>query len=106
MKGIPSEVLSGGQYDRLLIRLNKHAKGVGFAVYLDQLELLEDRKKTYDVDTVLIYSDEADPLALSAAADQLAENGVLLTKSMPPRLTCRRVMRFQNGRVTEIEYHG
>lgn len=106
IEGIPSEVLSGGQYDRLLIRLNKHAKGVGFAVYLDQLELLEDRKKNYDVDTVLIYSDEADPLTLSAAADQLAENGVLLTKSMPPRLTCRRVMRFQNGRVTEIEYHG
>ena len=63
-------------------------------------------KKNYDVDTILLYSDEADPLALSAAADQLAETGVLLTKSMPPRLTCRRVMRFQNGRITEIENHG
>ena len=106
MEGIPTEVLSGGQYDRLLMRLGKRAKGVGFAVYLDQLELLENRQRSYDTDTVLLYSDDADILALSAAAKQLAESGVLVAKRIPPRMTCRRVMRFQDGRVTEIEHHG
>lgn len=106
MEGIPTEVLSGGQYDRLLMRLGKRAKGVGFAVYLDQLELLENRQRSYDTDTVLLYSDDADILALSAAAKQLAESGVLVAKRIPPRMTCRRVMHFQDGRVTEIEHHG
>lgn len=35
--GIPSGILSGGQYDNMMVKMNKKAKGVGFAVYLDEL---------------------------------------------------------------------
>ena len=38
---IPNGVLSGGQYDKLLQKLGKRAKAIGFAVYLDQLEDLD-----------------------------------------------------------------
>ena len=38
---IPNGVLSGGQYDKLLQKLGKKAKAIGFAVYLDQLEDLD-----------------------------------------------------------------
>ncbi|MBQ7638528.1 MAG: ATP phosphoribosyltransferase regulatory subunit [Clostridia bacterium] len=41
VKGLPNYVLSGGQYDRLLTRLKKNVKAIGFAVYLDALEQLE-----------------------------------------------------------------
>jgi len=39
--GVPSGVLSGGQYDRLLHRMGKQGGAIGFACYLDKLERLE-----------------------------------------------------------------
>ena len=39
--GVPSGVLSGGQYDRLLHRMGKKGGAIGFACYLDKLERLE-----------------------------------------------------------------
>ena len=38
--GIPTGILSGGQYDRLLLKMNKKTQAIGFAVYLDELEKL------------------------------------------------------------------
>ncbi len=40
ISGIPESVLSGGRYDRLMQKMGRHAKAVGFAVYLDLLERL------------------------------------------------------------------
>ena len=39
--GVPSSVLSGGVYDRLLHRMGKPGRAIGFACYLDKLERLE-----------------------------------------------------------------
>ena len=39
--GVPDRVLSGGQYDRLMEKMGKKSKAVGFAVYLDELERIE-----------------------------------------------------------------
>ena len=36
--GIPSPVLIGGQYDPLLSRLGRQGQGIGFAVYLNQID--------------------------------------------------------------------
>jgi len=41
VEGIPGSVLSGGQYDRLMQKLGRKSKAVGFAVYVDMLERLE-----------------------------------------------------------------
>lgn len=38
IEGIPESVLSGGQYDRLMEKMEKRSKAAGFAVYLDTLE--------------------------------------------------------------------
>ena len=35
--GIPEGVLSGGQYDRLMNKMGRKSRAIGFAVYLDQL---------------------------------------------------------------------
>lgn len=35
--GIPTGILSGGQYDKMMLKMRKKARGVGFAVYLDEL---------------------------------------------------------------------
>lgn len=36
--GIPGSVLSGGQYDRLMERMELKSKAIGFAVYLDMMQ--------------------------------------------------------------------
>ena len=38
VSGIPSSVLLGGQYDKLMKRMGRSSKGIGFAVYLDCIE--------------------------------------------------------------------
>lgn len=41
VRGVPGSVLSGGQYDRLMRRMGRRSKAVGFAVYLNSLERLD-----------------------------------------------------------------
>lgn len=41
VRGVPSSVLSGGVYDRLLGRMGKPGRAIGFACCLDKLERLE-----------------------------------------------------------------
>ena len=106
VKGIPAAVLAGGQYDRLMEKMDKQAKGIGFAVYLDQLELLDKRASEYDVDTILIYHETDDLCEITAAADSLSDNGVLLMKQMPARIRYRRLFQYENGRLNIIEEHG
>ena len=38
LEGIPTGILSGGQYDRLLQNMGRKARAIGFAVYLSMLE--------------------------------------------------------------------
>ena len=38
ISGVPDSVLSGGQYDKLMRRMKRKSRAVGFAVYLDALE--------------------------------------------------------------------
>ncbi len=42
INGIAEKVLSGGQYDKLMNNMNRNAGAIGFAVYLDTLERLEN----------------------------------------------------------------
>lgn len=106
VEGIPESILSGGQYDRLMEKMGKPAKGVGFAVYLDQLELLETRTAEHDVDTVLLYGPESSLAELTEAANTLSADGVLLLKEIPEKLRYRRLMKLVDGRLEEIENHG
>ena len=44
IEGIPAKVLSGGRYDKLLQKFGKKSGAIGFAVYLDLLERLDDKE--------------------------------------------------------------
>ncbi|MBQ8359590.1 MAG: ATP phosphoribosyltransferase regulatory subunit, partial [Oscillospiraceae bacterium] len=58
--GIPSSVLSGGQYDKLMQKLHRRSSAIGFAVYMDALERLDTNVKTYDADILLLYDEIAE----------------------------------------------
>ena len=106
VQGIPSAVLAGGQYDRLMDKMKKQAKGIGFAVYLDQLQLLDTRHPEYDIDTVILYSENEDIVQLTALADRFCEDGVLLVKQIPQQMKYRRLMQAKDGRLQTIEENG
>ncbi len=97
--GIPSGVLSGGQYDKLMQRMGRRARAVGFAIYMDLLERLADAPQPYDVDTVLLYDAAADAVALSQAVRLLADSGrsVVVQRSVPEKLKYRQLLRFKDG---------
>ena len=44
VNGVPVGILSGGEYDGLLKKMQKNEKGIGFAVYMDELSRLADMK--------------------------------------------------------------
>lgn len=44
LSGIPDPVLSGGQYDRLMQKLHRTSRAIGFAVYTGELERLDQGK--------------------------------------------------------------
>ena len=55
VSGIPTGILSGGQYDKLMQKMNKKTKAIGFAVYLDELSRLSAKVSEYDVDVAIEY---------------------------------------------------
>lgn len=106
--GIPSSILSGGQYDKLMEKMGKDAGGVGFAVYLDQLELLDRTQRPYDIDAVVLYDKASDLPALFAAVASLRKNGesLLTVQRVPQRLRYRRLLRFADGNLEEVDSYG
>lgn len=95
LEGVPSGVLSGGQYDKLLQKLGRKSGAIGFAVYLDQLERLEKEREEFDVDTLLLHSPDADPAALLEEAERLAKEGsVRVVSTLPEEVSYRRLVKF------------
>lgn len=103
IKGIPTGILSGGQYDRLMRKMGRKSGAVGFAVYLDMLELLPDSESGYDVDTVILYNNDSDMSKLIDALHMLTENGksVLAQKKIPEKIKYKQLLRL-NEKGVEI----
>lgn len=59
IRGIPTAILSGGQYDKLMQKMGKKSRAIGFAVYLDDLEKLFKSEKEFVVDVVIEYGDKS-----------------------------------------------
>lgn len=103
--GVPSSVLSGGQYDKLMQKLGRKSCAIGFAVYLDTLERLEQREKTYDVDTVLLYDEGAELSVLLAQAEELTKQGgtVSVLRQLPENIRYRNLMKLRGSEVEILE---
>ena len=100
VRGVPNSVLSGGQYDRLLEHMGKNARAIGFAVYLDQLERLEEADE-WDVDTLLLCPDAA-PADILAAAESIPGT-VLAVKAEPERRSWKRKAMLEKGEVRYLD---
>lgn len=102
--GLPTAILSGGQYDRLMQKMGRKDMAIGFAVYMDMTERLAKPVSAYDVDTVLLYDDNADLSILRQQAAALSSQGsVLALRNVPETLKYRRLMKLQGSEVAELE---
>ena len=102
--GLPAAILSGGQYDKLMQKMGRSDSAIGFAVYMDMTERLAKPVSTYDVDTVLLYNENADLSVLRRQTAALsAEGSVLALRNVPETLKYRRLMKLQGSEVAELE---
>ena len=105
VRGVPTSVISGGQYDKLLKRMGKTGHAVGFAAYLDLLQRLDRSDRRYDIDTVLLYDENTDPLRLNTAVRQLLSGGisVMAQKAVPEKIKYRQLAKLTESGVTILE---
>ena len=102
---VPEAVLSGGRYDRLLEKMDKRSRAVGFAVYLDFLERFFENDLKYDVDAVIRYDDTTDRRMLFNAVQILMNKGMTVTakKSIPEKLRFKQAFEMDDlGALREI----
>ena len=85
VSGLPGSILSGGQYDTLMNKMNRTDRAIGFAVYLDMLQQLEQPDDDCDVDTLLIYDDRTPLSTLRARVAELTAQGqrVMAQRAIP-----------------------
>lgn len=93
LNGISDGVLAGGQYDKLMQKLQRKSGAIGFAVYLDLLEQLPAQKNEYDVDVLLIYDPESSCDTVAEAVNGLIEAGktVCAQRCIPAKLRYREL---------------
>ncbi len=101
IEGVPAGVLSGGQYDKLMARMGRKSGAIGFAVYMDQLERLQQSARAYDADVLLLYPENVELQGLRQAVRALQMEGKRVTaqRSMPEKFRCRQLAEYRNGEV-------
>ncbi len=99
----PSAVLSGGRYDLLAKKIRENIGAIGFAVYLDNLNLYYRKSREFDTDILIINKDSGNTGALLKAANEFASEGrsVCVEKEKPESYRCRKTYIFENGALTE-----
>ena len=88
LDGICECVLSGGQYNKLMKRMGRTSGAIGFALYLDLLEELEQSAPAHDVDTLVLYDAATPTEAVSQAVAALRSQGksVSAQRAIPEKL--------------------
>ena len=105
IKGISTWILSGGQYDNLMKKMRKDAKAIGFALYLDLLERLEENAEEFDFDAVILYDENCALADVNSAVAELTERGksVIALKELSSKIKYRQLLRLTERGVEVLE---
>lgn len=104
VEGVPRALLAGGYYGNLMKKFGRDLDAIGFAVYLNELNLLFRHQKKTDADALILYSDDSDLAALIRSTDVLTAAGIRirLEKNVPADLRYTTLYRFENGSLQEV----
>ncbi|MDP4134227.1 MAG: ATP phosphoribosyltransferase regulatory subunit [Bacillota bacterium] len=105
IEGASQGILSGGQYDKLMKKMGKESGAIGFAVYLDLLQRLDNTNIGYDVDDLILYDTKTPIKELACFARDLVGRGnsVLLAKKADDKIKYRQLIRALGGRFEVVE---
>lgn len=105
VNGIPWDVLSGGQYDKLMRRMSRKSGAIGFAVYMDMLYGIFFDETDYDVDAVLLYDEGTSPKVIDSALKKISESGqsVVAQKAKPTKIRFKNLFRLCGTEVESLE---
>ncbi len=92
--GVAEAVLKGGEYGKLMKKMGRAGSGLGFALYTDLLERLDD-EKSYAADVMLVCGD-ADPEKIAKEVADIRASGrsVLVQKGEGGTERCREIVRI------------
>ncbi len=99
IKGLPSAVLSGGQYDKLMKKIGKKSGALGFAVYLDMFERISENKNEFDCDCLILKDETSDVSVILKAVNQFTENNstVQVHDSVPDNFKYKQILDLREG---------
>ena len=99
----PARVLSGGRYDLLASKIRESIGAIGFAVYLDNLNLYYKRTREYDADILIIAPTGKADCSLLARVNEFTSQGlsVLVEQEAPKVCRAKKTFRFDNGELKE-----
>ena len=105
INGIFDSVLSGGRYDRLMEKLGKKMGAIGFALYLDQLERFGASNDGYDVDVLLLYSDDTPVSKVISAVNRFKADGktVRATNTLDKSVSYKKLFGFGKDGIESLE---
>lgn len=96
LPGIPTGVLSGGQYDKLLQKMGRSSRAIGFAIYMD---LLEEPREQEAVDTLILAGSAGEEELLAAAEKYAARGSVLVCRQLPENRVWKNLVELGKGEV-------
>ena len=91
--GVAEAVLKGGEYGKLIEKMGHEGSGLGFALYTDLLERLDDGEISCAADVMLVCGDVS-PEAIAAEVKKILESGktVLVQKGRAGAERCAEVI--------------
>lgn len=73
IKGVPKQVLSGGRYDKLVIKLGKQIQALGFALYLSDISRYANKNVDNIIDVCIVYDEKSDINEVMLKAQEMVE---------------------------------
>lgn len=103
IEGVPRAIISGGRYDRLMERLGKKAKAIGFAVYVNELERLSGQESGSCTDILLIGGGSPEEEVMKAASALRREGkSVRVENTLTDAARAAKIMTVKDGRLEEL----
>lgn len=101
VKASPTPVLAGGRYDNLASKIRKGIGAVGFAVYLDNLNLHYPVINETDCDILILNKSEKSDFALMKAVEDFVSQGysVRVEKEIPENFKAGKTYTFDGKEV-------
>ena len=94
--GVYEGILSGGEYGKLMRKMGRVYNALGFALYLDLLDMKDEGAARSDVDVLILYDEKSDTGALIKKRNELISEGksVSVQRCIPERLRYREMIKI------------